>query len=225
MLMDNKKIKNYIVYCHINKINGKKYIGITCQLKRRWRSNGIGYKGCPAFWLAINKYGWQNFQHIILKEKLTNEEAEKYEQQFINNFKTCQKDYGYNIAKGGSAPMQGRHHTEKAKIKISKANSGRIFTKQHKQKLSQAHKGKTPPNKGKKLSNQLKQKLSQAHKGEKNPKSKKVLCIQTQQIFINSPEAAQFLHKDRQKGGSNIARCARGDRQTAYGFHWKYVQE
>lgn len=35
---------NYCVYMHVNKLNDKKYIGITCQTpSRRWQ-NGYGYK-------------------------------------------------------------------------------------------------------------------------------------------------------------------------------------
>ena len=54
--------RNYKVYVHINKINGKRYYGITKQkrIKRRWE-NGKGYKKQSYFYSDIEKYGWGNF--------------------------------------------------------------------------------------------------------------------------------------------------------------------
>ena len=34
----------YYIYSHINKTNGKRYIGITNDIENRWRNNGIAYK-------------------------------------------------------------------------------------------------------------------------------------------------------------------------------------
>ena len=70
MMMDT----NYTIYCHRNKINNKAYIGQTCQTTtRRWRE-GEGYINCSYFYAAIQKYGWNNFEHIILFENLTQKE-------------------------------------------------------------------------------------------------------------------------------------------------------
>ena len=57
------KDKLYSVYCHLNKINGKRYIGITFRpVLKRWK-NGKGYNEVhqPIFAAAIKKYGWNNF--------------------------------------------------------------------------------------------------------------------------------------------------------------------
>ena len=58
---------NYYVYVHTNIINGKKYVGITCQEpNKRWK-NRTGYnprgKGKSKFYSAILKYGWNNFEY------------------------------------------------------------------------------------------------------------------------------------------------------------------
>ena len=96
--------KTYCVYMHINKINNKKYIGITCQLpKYRWDS-GYGYQGQELFWNAIQKYGWENFEHHILFENLTETEAKQIEINLIKEYHTCVLDedcWGYNLTRGG----------------------------------------------------------------------------------------------------------------------------
>lgn len=66
----------YTVYMHINKINNKKYIGITKnKLTRRWKSNGVGYKTSTLFWNAIQKYGWDNFEHEIIETGISQDKA------------------------------------------------------------------------------------------------------------------------------------------------------
>ena len=56
---------NYKVYVHISP-NGKRYYGITKQeIEKRWR-NGKGYSNNDHFTNAINYYGWDNFDHIVI---------------------------------------------------------------------------------------------------------------------------------------------------------------
>lgn len=98
--------KNYYVYCHTNKINNKKYIGITIQNpERRWRANGQGYKG-QSFYNAIKKYGWDAFIHEIIASELTEIEAKLLEQQLIEKFKTTNSKYGYNTSIGGESNLK-----------------------------------------------------------------------------------------------------------------------
>ena len=98
--------KNYYVYCHTNKINNKKYIGITVQNpERRWRSKGQGYRG-QAFYNAIKKYGWDAFIHEIIASELTEIEAKLLEQQLIAKFKTANSKYGYNTTIGGESNLK-----------------------------------------------------------------------------------------------------------------------
>lgn len=100
--------KKYYVYMHRNKLNDKKYIGITCRKKpeHRWGKNGNSYKG-QVFKTAIDKYGWDNFDHIILFENLNAEDAYAKEKEFIELYKTNQKEYGYNLSVGGEHGSTG----------------------------------------------------------------------------------------------------------------------
>ena len=62
---------NYKIYMHKNKINGKVYIGQTSKsLDERCGKNGSGYIGCIRFYNAIQKYGWNNFEHEIIEDNI-----------------------------------------------------------------------------------------------------------------------------------------------------------
>ena len=91
--------KKFIIYKHTNKLNGKSYIGQTCQqLNRRWK-NGKGYKESIKFYYAIEKYGWDNFNHQILEENLTLQQANERQIYWINFYDTVNN--GYNLREGG----------------------------------------------------------------------------------------------------------------------------
>lgn len=113
--------KTFVVYAHTNKINGKKYIGITCQsVDERWR-NGKGYKN-PKFRNAINKYGWDSFKHEILYTGLTQSEAEQKEQELIKKYDSMEN--GYNACEGGGVSV-GYRHTKESKEKMYKTRKER----------------------------------------------------------------------------------------------------
>lgn len=90
----------WCIYKHTNKINGKVYIGQTCQRpKERWQ-NGKGYIGCPKFWAAIEEFGWDAFEHEILIDNIsTQDEANEFEQKYIAEYDSYHN--GYNSTLGG----------------------------------------------------------------------------------------------------------------------------
>lgn len=179
--MENEK-HNYTVYMHKNKINDKVYIGITSQkINSRWRK-GKGYKDCK-FRNAIDKYGWDNFEHIILCQNLTKDEACNKEIELIKKYNSTNRKYGYNISTGGDSGSIGTHrkmtdeHKEKDRIAhLGEKNGmygkkgklhpsyGKRLTEEQKKKLSESLKGHIPWNKGKKLSDEHKLKVSIATK-------------------------------------------------------------
>lgn len=185
----------YSLYVHVFP-NNKLYIGISDNIKNRWRKNGNGYNTQLLMYRAIQKYGWNNIKHIVLLENLTKEEACECEKYLIAKYKTNQANYGYNVCIGGEVgPLGiaksnetreklrqanlGRHHTAETIEKIKKNhahyNKGRKISEEQKQKISKANKGKTAWNKGKKLSKEYREKLSKAHLG-KSPGNKGVPC-------------------------------------------------
>lgn len=104
------KDKKFTLYKHTNKINGKVYIGITCQSPiKRWGLNGSGYKTQMFFRRAIEKYGWDNFTHEILYSGLDNEDAVILEAELIAYYKSLRLSYnmsdGYDDTPDTSIPI------------------------------------------------------------------------------------------------------------------------
>ena len=64
---------NYSVYQHVTP-DGMYYFGQTQNVERRWEYNGIHYKG-TALQPYIEKFGWNNIQHIVLFENQSKEDA------------------------------------------------------------------------------------------------------------------------------------------------------
>lgn len=119
--------KNYIVYMHIRKEtdkNGiyKRYIGITgLNPKHRW-NNGKGYGiKQPRFRNAIQKYGWDNFEHKILIHGLTKKQACRWEQKLIKHYNTNNIRFGYNMTEGG----EHCKHSKETRKKISCNNANK----------------------------------------------------------------------------------------------------
>ena len=114
---------NYCVYEHINKINGKRYIGITRNTKRRWASNGKGYIGNKEFYSDIVKYGWDNFEHNVLIDNLNIKDAAKLEEDIT---KARRKNFElYNMKDG--CDMSRIQCSPEAKERRLRAISKRVY--------------------------------------------------------------------------------------------------
>lgn len=109
--------REYCVYVHTNKVNGKRYVGVTStSVKARW-ANGSGYKSNGYFYRAIKKYGWhEGFIHEIVKSGLTKKDAYSLEVKLIAAWNTIDPSKGYNIDKGGNG---SNRITEETRKKIS----------------------------------------------------------------------------------------------------------
>ena len=221
----------YTVYQHKNKINNKIYIGITSRKpEERWGSNGNNYKSSTYFYAAIQKYGWDNFEHNILYTNLTKEEACLKEQELIKYFNSMNREYGYNQTSGGemcimspearkklSQSMMGNQNglghpcSEEKKKKISEAQKGRKFTEEHKQKLSEAAKKRHVP-----CSEEKKKKLSQSY-----PNKKQVYCVELNTVYESVQECARQLGLQ----ATNISKVCKGKLHTTGGYHLKYYND
>lgn len=140
--MEEINERKYCVYMHRNIINNKVYVGQTgTAVEDRWQ-NGKGYKGCTLFERAINKYGWDNFEHTILEDNLTRQEVGIAENKFITLYDSTNPEKGYNISTGGESGHVGVKMSDEARKRMSKARKGKPFSQEHKDKISASLKGR-----------------------------------------------------------------------------------
>lgn len=205
---------NYCVYCHTNKLTGEKYIGASKNIKKRWCANGINYIKYGKFGEAIRKYGWNNFDHEIIKNNLSKAEAEDYEKMYIAELNTIEE--GYNIQSGGNLfdGMSGEKNP---------------FYNDHR------FKGSSHPFYGKHHTYQSRKRMSENHwdcSGVKNPfyndhrftginsvVRKPVKCLETGKIYITISDAERDTGIPRQ----NIRKQINGKISHAGGYHWADV--
>lgn len=197
-----KNIKTWKVYIHINKINNKKYIGITSENNpnKRWK-NGAGYKK-QIFYNAIQKYGWNNFQHKILYQNLTETEAKQKEIELIAFYNTNNNLYGYNQTKGGdSLPEKSIELKSKISQSLKKyyqTKAGIQQRKQISQKRKQYYATHDNPFKGKKHLEETKKIMSTKAKqrGANNKIKIQMFNLQGQliKIFESKKDALQYLN-------------------------------
>ena len=118
--------KLFIVYLITNKINQKRYVGITCySLENRWRRHCYRAKhnSSEYFLRALRKYSVDNdyginWEKLILESGLTKEQAAQKERYYIIQYKTKNKKHGYNLTNGGEGTVGYRHtNVSKAKMK------------------------------------------------------------------------------------------------------------
>lgn len=220
-------LNNFTVYIHENKINHKKYIGITSKenLNGRWH-NGRGYMYNQHFWSAIQKYGWNNFEHIIYATNLSEAEASELEQKLINEYNTMDYDYGYNLAPGGFNnralvgelnPFYGKVPEEAVKASVI-SRTGKKLSDEQKKKISESHKGK-------KHTPEHVEKYSAAQRGVPRARgsecknSRKMLCIETGEIYDSARIAASVLGVSPSALTNSIKR-----NQKCCGFHWAKLE-
>jgi len=178
------------IYSITNKIDGKKYIGKTIDISRRWREHLDSMKNesnknfLPN---AFRKYGIDSFEfqiehtfsdidHLSIEEKnIILDEAEIY---YISAFNSDSVDFGYNRTHGGNGGSLIREDLLKRNEAIRKAWSD----PERKRKQSEKFRGENHPFYGTegsffghKHTEETKLKMSQNMKGMKHTMSEKGL--------------------------------------------------
>lgn len=229
-------MNNFTVYMHVNKVNGKKYIGLTRQdVRRRWRPDGSGYMNNPYFWHAIQKYGWDNFEHIIVKTGLSQDEACQMEKDLIALHKSNDLIHGYNIADGGQFNIM----PEATRQRLSEVRKGTNLGKDNPNYGNHKLAGVNNPNYGKHHSAETRKRISENRKGKGlhvfseehkqrikahhrgGADKKKVVCVETGEVYESINCAARAVNASKKL----ISNCCRKvpHYNTAKGYHWQFV--
>lgn len=135
-------MKNFYLYRITNLINGKVYIGQSVNPQRRWSRHKSDAKlsiNKKHLTNAIKKYGVHNFICEVIAQAKTLEDIDQVEIDSIKQYRSSDKNYGYNISLGGNGKrivseqtrkkisqfMTGRKPSEETKIRRSKSMIGK----------------------------------------------------------------------------------------------------
>jgi group I intron endonuclease len=231
----------YQIYCTINNLNNKIYIGqhkTNSFKKKNYLGSGIHLNR------AIKKYGSENFSKNILEVCETKEQADWYEKRYISFYRLGGKAE-YNIADGG----QGGNLGEIVNKKLSDCQKGekaywygKSMPEETKKKISEAEKGKKrrPKTEQEKLNisiavkkamenDDVKLKCKEGgytHRGRhqtKEWKEKRLAKISKKVFNIDTGEVFNSISSAGQKYGGRIADCCNGKTKVTNNYHWKYI--
>lgn len=160
-----------IIYLVTNKINGKKYIGQTTRsLQIRWAEHYKGKHPNSVLYLAVQKYGRENFVVEVISTACSVDELNNLEQIYIKQYDTLAPN-GYNLTTGGLNALC----SDEARLRMSQGRIGMKLSETHKANIVKHLKGRPvsdetkkklhESNLNKKRSDVTRQRMSEAKKG------------------------------------------------------------
>lgn len=219
----------YLLYLVVNKINGKFYVGKTSRgLDRRWKehkNSSVNYKKKNYFFSALKKWGLENFDICVIDRASSMAESSELEKQYIQAFRSCSAEFGYNTSLGGEGvhpnevtkkkisdawvgktpwwiergvphPRQGAHLPEESKRKISEKKKGTPCSERSKE-VSRSRRGPLSPTFGVKRTPEQREAISKVHKGKKLSQETKDKIGEASSRRKHTPEAKAKISQSR----------------------------
>lgn len=229
-----------VVYCYVNLINGKRYVGQTMQkLKTRHANHMYETKNSERkygyyshFHCAIRKYGLENFKLEIIHFAETLSELNYFEIFYIKYFNTTNRNLGYNTASGGSNGWSCAGKTEEELMEIRKKQSVALSGVNN---PCYGRKGENHPAFGYKHTEEFREKQSESMIGEKNPmfgvcgslhhSSKKIKQYDLNGKLIKIWSSIAEIERELGLAVGSISYACSGRLNTVNGFVWRYLED
>jgi len=176
------------IYLLTNKLNGKKYVGQSVDVNKRWKEHiaiAINPKSRKyAIHNAIAKYGQDNFSWEILHYCSSFDESNILETKLIKEH-NCLHPFGYNLNEGGNShvPCDAVKEKIREKLKIVGTFVGK--------------KGKDHPSFGRKISQEQKENQSKMLSGDNGPNKKinSKIVVEIYQEYLNGESVKNLIKK------------------------------
>ena len=237
------------IYKITNTINDKVYVGQTASKpNKRWSKHKCDLrkrKHCNLhLQSAWNKYGETSFVFEVIEQfdSEMNFDLNNLERYWIKHYDSMNPKKGYNKTEGGDGCI-GYKHTQEHKDYISKKLKGRIFSDEHKRRLSVSLIGHDNGWTGRNHSNETKLKISKSKlgkqrtlsscekqslstKGKSQPSKRKTvkgknLMTSQEVVFESQKAAASFIECDYQL----ISRICTGRMKSTKGWSFSFMDE
>lgn len=227
------------IYQITNLINGKRYVGLAVNIRRRFieHKTPTALKKTSVLAKAFRKYGVENFTFEVL------EECDRTELAAREVFWIGQLRPEYNMTAGGDGNV-GREVSEATRAKLAAAGRVQWERLSDDQKAARVSNNLRGPHAGHPVSEGTRQKLRAAVLGTKASVETRREISRANQVALKGNQNGNKLVMGTKPNGlwvcgyasvvsaandlgihpSNISRALKGRQQTAGGFQWAYAR-